>query len=321
MKLKNILALAMALVMVLSFAACGGNNGANNEATTTEPTTTEPQLPDTNMNYFSLTMGEDYDNVVNLIAYPNEDGSVSIEYSGSVRKVGTLDKAALNQIAATFEGTELASLNGQDEYQDGTANASMYISYTNEEGEEYLMVNYSGVIPEAFSTGFAAMETLFQTLTAEIPEYVPQPSVVGEVAESDKAALDAILAGMTLETPDAFMITGVANDEYMASTLGLSSVDGIASGVTFAPMMMSSAYSLSIVTLTDAANAETVAKDFVDSLDWLKWVCVQPSNALVAVKDNQVLCLMASDETYTMTASAIEAAGWTTYSALQNENM
>lgn len=316
--MKKILALVLALMMVLSLAACGGNTEP------TVPTTeapTEPPVPETNMSYFSLSMGQDYENVVSLSAYTNEDGTVAIEYFGEVRKMGTLSAEAMGKIAQAYEATELPTLNGLDEYNDGEANASMYVCYTTEEGDVYEMVNYGGVIPESFSTAFETMHTLFKTLTAEIPEYVPQPTVVGEIAESDKTALDAILAGMTLENPDAFMITGVANDEYMATTLGLTSIDNVVSGVTFAPMMMSSAYSLAIVTINDAANAETVAQDFVDSLDWLKWVCVQPTNALVAVKDNQVLCLMASDEVYTLTASAIEAAGWTTFSALVNENM
>lgn len=317
--MKKFFAMMLALLMVMSLAACGGNNGGNDELVTTEPTT-EP-IPETNMNYFSLTYGQDAENIISISAYPNEDGTVYIEYNGSVRKVGNLSAETMGKIAVAFEATELPSLNGQDDYQEGAASASMYVSYAAEEGDTYLMVSFGGVIPEAFTNGFNAMDTLFQTLTADIPEYVPQPVVVGEIAESDKTALDGILAHMTLETPDAFMITGVAKDEYMGSALGLSSVENVVSGVSFAPMMMTTPYSLNIVTVNDAANVEAVAQDFVASIDWLKWVCVQPGNALVAVKGNQVLCLLASDEMSTMTVSAIEAAGWTTHTSLQNPNM
>ena len=48
------------------------------------------------------------------------------------------------------------------------------------------------------------------------------------------------------------------------------------------------------------------------------WVCVMPSNALVAVKDNMVLCLVAADELYAMTASGIESTGWTVVETLEN---
>jgi len=86
-------------------------------------------------------------------------------------------------------------------------------------------------------------------------------------------------------------------------------------------MMMTTAYSLVIVTLEDAANAETVCSNFESQLDWLKWVCVAPSDALIAQKDNMVLCLMAYDDLYVQTANGIEAAGWSTMKTLNNPNM
>ena len=45
-----------------------------------------------------------------------------------------------------------------------------------------------------------------------------------------------------------------------------------------------------------------------------------PTNALVAVKDNMVLCLVAADELYAMTASGIESTGWTVVETLENAN-
>ena len=53
-------------------------------------------------------------------------------------------------------------------------------------------------------------------------------------------------------------------------------------------------------------------------MDWTKWVCVAPSDAMTAVKDNMVLCLMAADANYTQTAAGITAAGWTTVNTLTN---
>ena len=43
-----------------------------------------------------------------------------------------------------------------------------------------------------------------------------------------------------------------------------------------------------------------------------------PTNALVAVKDNMVLCLVAADELYAMTAAGIESTGWTVVETLEN---
>ena len=325
--MKKLIALLLAVLMIASLAACGGSNTETTEGTTTEPettveTTTEPETTEGNViegiDYFSLSMGEDYDSVKALSAYYNEDGTVYVTYMGQVRKEGSLPASVMATIEAAVESANLAALNGLEDYQEGDANGSMYISYGD---GTMLTAGFSGTIPEAFSTAFAAMDTCFQTITAEMPEYVPQPMVMGEIAESDKTALDGILAGMTLDMPDAYMISGVAKDVYFAAALGLSTDAGIASGVSFAPMMMTTAYSLNIVTLEEGTSVDTVAADFNTSLDWLKWVCVQPESALIATKGNQVLCLMGSEDLYTQTVSAIEAAGWTTVQSLTNPNM
>ena len=327
--MKKLIALLLAVLMIASLAACGGSNTETTadtttepETTTTEPETTEPETTEGNViegiSYFSLSMGEDYDHIKALSAYYNEDGTVAVEYNGDIRKMGNLEASVMATIDEALKNAGLAALNGQEDYKEGDANASMYITYGD---GTMLTAGFSGEIPEAFSTAFAAMDTCFQTITAELPEYVPQPMVMGEIAESDKTALDGILAGMTLEMPDSFMISGVAKDEYFAAAMGLSSDAGIASGVSFAPMMMTSAYSLNIVTLEEGTSVDTVAADFNTSLDWLKWVCVQPSNALIATKGNQVLCLMGGEDLYTQTVSAIEAAGWTTVQSLTNPNM
>ena len=334
--MKKIIALLLAVVMLMSFAACGGNNNATE--TTTEPaveeTTTEPAVEDTTapdaeggentgdlssgFTYFSLNYGENLDSVKYLTAMPNEDGTVNVDYQGQIRKMGDIDAAAVNTILTAFETSGLIALNGADVYAEGEASGSMYVDLG--DGTSYT-ANYYGEVPEEFLTAYAAMDTCFQEITADLPEYVPQPMVSGEIAEGDKAALDALLANMTLDVPDAYMITGVAKDEYFAASVGLSSDEGVVSGVSFAPMMMSVAFGLNIVTVEDAANAETVAQNFVDNIDWLKWVCVQPGNALVAVKDNQVLCLLGDSDLYNQCVSAIEAAGWTTFQTLTNPNV
>lgn len=324
--MKKIIALLLAVLMIASFAACGstGNETTAPDTTvsdTTEEVTTEGDTTEgtaaEGIEYFSLTMGENYENLNSMSAYYNEDGTVAVDYAGDVRKMGNVDASVMATIEEALNNSGLAALNGQEDYQEGEANASMYITYFD---GTMLSAGFSGVIPEAFGTAFAAMDTCFQTITADIPEYVPQPQVVGEIADSDKAALDGILAGMTLEVPDSFMISGVNKDEFFASAMGLTSDEGIASGVSFAPMMMTTAYALNIVTLEDGASADTVAADFNSSLDWLKWVCVQPESALIATKDNQVLCLMGSEDLYNQTVTAIEAAGWTTVQSLTNPN-
>lgn len=327
--MKKIIALLLAMLMLLSFAACGGSNNETTAPDTTEETTeaateettegtTESGTAAQGLDSISLTYGQNLDSIQMMNVYNNGDGTYSVDYMGQIRKVGSLDAAAMETIDQALQSSGLLELNGQSEYQEGEASGSYYVSYA--DGTMY-SADFSGVVPEAFVNGFTAMDTCFQSITADIPEYVPEPMLVGEVAESDRAALDAILANMTLDMPDSYMISGVAKDEYFASTVGLSSDEGIASGVSFSAMMMTTAYALNIVTVEDGTSVDTVAEDFNTTLDWAKWVCVMPSNALIATKDNQVLCLMGSDDLYNQTVSAIEAAGWTTVQSLTNPDM
>lgn len=327
--MKKIIALLLALLMMASFAACGSTGSSNetSEPETTVENTTEELTEDNGdegtaiegIEYFSLTLGENYESIKSLSAYYNEDGTVTIEYTGDVRKIGTVEASAMATIQTALDASGLAALNGQEDYQEGEANGSMYITYGD---GTMLSAGFSGVIPEAFSAAFAAMDTCFQTITAEIPEYVPQPQVMGEIADSDKTALDAILSGMTLEAPDAFMISGIAKDEYFAVSMGLSSDEGIASGVLFKPMMMPGDYTLSIVTLEEGTSTEDVVSSFESAMDWRKNICPPyPTTALIATKDNQVLCLMGSEDLYTQTATAIADAGWTTAQTLTNPDM
>ena len=329
MKIKQISAFLLALIMVLSFAAC-----ANEEVTptTTEPATTAPEttVPDTtvaeggenvlnaDITYLTLNLSGDGENILSLTAYPNEDGTYFVEYIGEVRKQATVDATVMEAIKGGVEASGLLALNGAEEYGEGPAFASFYMSLSD---ETYYSANYGGEIPEEFALNYTAMDILFQTLLAEVPEYVPQPLVQGEIAESDRAAIDGILEHMTLAMPDSYAISGIAMDEYFAYTMGLTNVENVQSGVQFSSMMMTSAYSLSIVTLADGAAIEDVTADFETSIDWTKWVCVQPDAACVAVKDNQALCLMGAGDDYSMSKTAIEAAGWTIVTTLENPNL
>ena len=93
------------------------------------------------------------------------------------------------------------------------------------------------------------------------------------------------------------------------------------SGFPSAPMMNATAYSLVIVTLESTDLTADVRQDFANNLGWRNWVCVAPEQALIARKDNVVLCLMASDPMFTQTANAIETAGWTEMEFFRNPDL
>ena len=318
--MKRFIAMILAVVMVLSLTACGNQSETTTTAapeTTTEAvveTTTAPVVEGPAVTFFSMSLGENYENIKYITAYP-EDGAIYVEYVGDVKKVGTLDASIMNDVTAAMAQTQLATLAGQDAWGEGEANGSIYVEYAD---GTMLSVGFSGEIPAAYTDGYAIMDACFATLTADLEVYVAQPMVMGEVDADLLAEMNAILSGSGIQALDMFAIGQVAKDEYFAYTVGLTSDTGIHSAANCAPMMMTTAYSLVIVTLEDGTDAAAVAADFEANLDWTKWVCVAPSDAMIATKGNMVLCLMAADHNFYQTSNGIAGAGWTTVNTLTN---
>lgn len=334
----RIIALLLAMVMLFSFAACSKqnkNNGTNNQGSTptTAPTTaptnepssgtgnsqTDISLEGKNITYFSLSWGKNYEDINSLIAYPNEDGTLRVEYDGEEKRVGDLDASAVKTIIEALGKSGLVQLNGKEVYGDGEANASMYIAFDNE--EDFLSANFGGDIPQEYIKGYESMDACFKELVKELPLYVPTPQVMGEVDEDLLNSSLEILNNTGIDTLDTFAIMEYPKDEYFAASVGLSSADGIDKAVSSSPMMMTTAYSMVIVELEDGKKISDVRGDFEKNLDWRKWVCVAPSNAMIAQKGNMVMCLMGSADLFTKTVEAAEAAGWTDVKHFDNPDM
>ena len=319
--MKKIITVLLAAMLVFAFAACGEAEVTPVETTaaveTTEAVveTTAAVVEGAVVTFFSMSLGENYENIKSITAFADEDGSIYVEYVGDVKKVGNLDASIMNDVTAAMAQTDLASLNGQDAWGEGEANGSIYVEYAD---GTMLSVGFSGEIPAAYTDGYAIMDACFATLTADLEVYVAQPMVMGEVDADLLAEMNAILSSSGIQNLDAFAISQVMKDEYFAYTVGLTSDAGIHSAANCAPMMMTTAYSLVIVTLEDGVAAADICENFEANLDWTKWVCVAPTDAMIATKGDMVLCLMAANETFTQTAAGITAAGWTTVNTLTN---
>lgn len=321
--MKRIIALLLALILTLSLVACGEAAPEQTEPATTEATKPAPdapntqpvQLPEGAPNYFQLSISDEQGNYKSLSAFEDGNGSITVDYQGDIRKVTTMELDVMAAIAEAFAKTGLAAFNGENIYEDGLASASMYISYAD---GSYLGAGYSGTIPQAFLDEYDVMDAWFQSLLADVPEYVARPVVMGEVNADALKEIEAILDASGMEPLDMFTISDVAMDEFFGATMGLSSAEGIASGTSCGPMMSTTAYSCVIAELTDESKAADVQKDFAANVDWNRWVCVSANAALIAQKGNMVLCLVSSGELYGKTASAIEANGWTVLETLTN---
>ena len=319
MNMKKITALLLALMLVVSFAACG-EAGKPTEGTTEAPTTvpeeTEPAIEALPIDFLSLTLTETVGATHYIMAYPNEDGSAYVEMNADIVKKGNIDSAAWQKLTEAVTVSGLPELNGETTEGFSEISGNMYFSCGD---NMYSADYYDGDIPAAFTDGFKAVLACVKELMADIPEYVPAPLENGIIADSDRAALNDILAGMTLEAPDAFVISNIAlDDEAFEYCTGLSSTEGIASALTFAPQVNVHAYSLTIVTLTEGTDANAVATDFENNIDWNKLGCVPYKQASIAVKDNQVLCLLGEQEMFAQSVNAIDAAGWIPVANLEN---
>ena len=297
------MSLVLILVLAVSMTACGGNKTPETTVETPDTTVNTPDTTDGTpvtdvdnlVTYFSMNMGESYDNMTSLSVYDNGDGTVYVEYVGAEKKVGNFDASLFATLAQKAAELKRADLNGQEVYEDGEASGSMYIEFAD---STVLMANFYGSISDEFTAAFTAMDAFFQELTADLPVYVPQAQVVGEVDAEELAAMQEILNNSGMQGLDTMMI---------------------ASATSCNAMMMTTAFSFVIVTVEDEASIADVRADFENTMDWRKWVCVAPSNALIAQNGNMVLCIMGDG--LDGIANAAENSGWTELTVLENPDM
>ena len=339
--MKKIMSLLLVAVLALSMAACGTTEPttaptqeptsapttAPTEAPTTAPTeeptaapTEEPTEEPTEAKKLSMLMmsaGEGM-NMDTVSIYDDDMGGLYVSYSvNGVRKVATLDLSLLAGLEEAMMNSGMMDLAGTEEYGEGTNSVSFYASYTDWSS---VSVSYYGVeAPEAFTTAYNTLIAYIETMIADVPLYVPQAAVMGEVDESILPEMQAIVNNAGIMNIDMMAIQPIEMDEYFGMVAGLSSSEGITAAANCQSMMMGGAvYSLVIV---KTENTATVAADFEANLDWNKWVCVRPSNAIIATKGDMVLCLMADASMYNGTVSAMQTAGWTTVNELTDPGM
>ena len=310
---------ALLLAVMLLMTGCATTKPGDTTAATDVTTVPAPdQITDATegivdlegktLSFFSVNLNLTGNDNRYMMAYPNDDGSVYVEYVGDVKKIGTnMDGKVLESVTAAVVQSGIAALNGQNIYLDGGAVGSAYVEYTD---GTVIGIGYSGEIPDEYLTVYNALDTAFQTLTAELEVYVPVPLVGDGVDETALAELMAILDATQIRDLDMFQIADVTKDDIFTLVMGLSSAEGIANGTSCSAMMMTTPYSMVIATLDDGMDVQTVRDDFLNNLDWQKWVCVVPTGALIAQKGNMVLCLMGADALFAQTVQAVTDCGW-----------
>ena len=329
--MKKILALLLAVLLLICCAACGSGQAEPATEPTTEsatdpvtdpatdpaPEATEPTKEgsaDRTATYIQLSICEEDGSTVSLTAFDDGEGKASVEFVSEVKKVSTFELSVLADIAAEVE-KNMKTLGDQHVYEEGSASASLYVSYSD---ETFLAADYVGIIPQEFRDGYAAVESYFRQLMTDVPVYVPRPTVEGEPNPDALKEMETILETSGAEPLDMFMIWDVPMDNSFTDVMGLSSTKGVVGGLSCSPKMSAVAFSCAIATAENEAAVADIAEDFASHIRWDWWVCVTATDAMIATKGTQVLCLVTSGDLYTQISTAAENAGWTVVKTLKN---
>lgn len=306
--MKKILALFLTVLLLLGCAACGEQKAEP----ITEPTTQATE--DRETTYIQLSISEEDMSFVSITAYDDGEGKAYVEYTAKdEKKVDYMALTVLNDIADAIESSKLAALKDQSVYEEGMASASMYVSYSDESS---LVADFAGTIPQEFRDGYTEVETFMRQLMEDVPEYVARPVVDGEPNKEALMEMETILATSGANPLDMFLIADVPMDDSFTAMMGLSKTDGITAGLSCSPMMTSVAFSCMIATADSESSVDAIAADFEANIQWDRWICVSATDALIATKDNQVLCLVTTGDLYTQISTAAANTGWTVVETL-----
>ena len=311
--MKKIYLYTLLLFFIISCSACSPKQPAGTPEEAPSPTATLTPAPSAYdgpaIDYMQLSIsnyeGKDY---ISISAYNNGYNQAYVEYVGEYKKADNFDLSVLTALAEQVKNSGVEAIHDNHIYESGEIYANMYISFT--DGSS-LYADYSGVVPEEFLNYYKILEAYFLTLVADLPIYVPRPLVIGEVNETALNELMTIMESTGLDYLDGFSIYEVPADDNFDLEMGLSHHKNIKSGTMCGPVMSGSAFSLAVAVLEENANVDSVANNFKTNIRWNRWVCVSATDALIAHKDNMVLCLVSYGDMYEKTSAAIRALGWT----------
>ena len=119
--------------------------------------------------------------------------------------------------------------------------------------------------------------------------------------------MNKLYENVTVELPLVTMPVDLS-DEYAVSTyLGTEGTDAVKEAAYSESMIGAQAYNVTLVRVTDAAQAETVAKTMFDNIDTRKWVCVEATEKAAVVAGDLAFFVMLNPE-YGVSADQIVEA-------------
>lgn len=155
--------------------------------------------------------------------------------------------------------------------------------------------------PSQSTTATPAPTATPETSTAE-DGAMTEDMGVAEVAEPDSelsAMVDSIYEAYPVELM-MMQTTAIDLDDeaWLTYNTGLSAEEAalVDAGVKSESMTGSQAYTLVLLRVKDAADAQTVADTMLDKMDPARWVCVMADKMRVATFDDKVLFVMTDSE-------------------------
>lgn len=108
--------------------------------------------------------------------------------------------------------------------------------------------------------------------------------------------MNKLYENVTVELPLMTMPVDLTDEYAVSAYLGLEGADAVKEASFSESMIGAQAYSVVLVRLNDAAQAETVAKAMFDNIDTRKWICVEATEKQAVVCGDLVLFVMLNPE-------------------------
>lgn len=126
------------------------------------------------------------------------------------------------------------------------------------------------------------------TAPTTAPTEASKPALEGTLEE----ILNKVIEQKPVEFMGAVMPVDLADPDAVKYMTGLDSTDGVAEAAVFEPMMGSIAFSMVMVRVTSADQAETVADAMNNGIDTRKWICVEADDLMTATYGDIAMLIM-----------------------------
>ena len=133
-----------------------------------------------------------------------------------------------------------------------------------------------------------------------------QPTVTAPEGTAEEL-VNKIYENVTVELGLMTMPIDLADADTVAYMSGLTDASAVTEMVVSEPMIGSQAYSLVMVRLSDAGQAETVAQTMFDNIDTRKWICVEATEKQAVVCGDVVMFIMLNPDYGVTTDQIVEA--------------